>query len=135
MTKLNHPIFSFSLVLYTAFGLEATCMIHTFGPRTTHYQGKVSPISLNTNTFEGFWNSLFVFISNYILYVLYYIFSKNPGQVFWYALIGHLSFLLVKSSENDFILLCAFYLILWFMKSPIFFDQIAILKIGQLISF
>ena len=44
-------------------------------------------------------------------------------------------FFFVKSSENILIFLPAFYLIMWFMKSPKKIDQIAILKIGQLISF
>ena len=36
---------------------------------------------------------------------------------------------LVKSSENDFIFVPVFYLIMCRMKAPIFFEKIAILKI------
>ena len=42
-------------------------------------------------------------------------------------------FYLVKSSENIF--LPAFYLIMWLMKLSKNFEKIAILKIGELVSF
>ena len=43
--------------------------------------------------------------------------------------------LLVKSSENGFILVPAFYLIMCLMKAPKNFENIAILKIWELVSF
>ena len=42
--------------------------------------------------------------------------------------------LLVKSSENGFILVPAFYLIMCLMKAPKNFEKIAILKIWELVS-
>ena len=42
---------------------------------------------------------------------------------------------LIKSSKMDFIILPAFYLIMWLMKLPKNFEKIAILKIGELVSF
>ena len=51
---------------------------------------------------------------------------------------GHnlLSYILFsKKFRKCFILLSAFYLILWLMKSFNFFEKIAILKIGELVSF
>ena len=44
-------------------------------------------------------------------------------------------FLLVKNSENDFIFLPAFYLIMCLMKAPKNFEKIAILKTQELVSF
>ena len=45
-------------------------------------------------------------------------------------------FYLVKSSENMYlIILLAFYLIMWLMKLPKNFEKIALLKIGELVSF
>ena len=44
-------------------------------------------------------------------------------------------FLLVKSSENDFIFLPAYYLIIWLMKAKKNFEKIAILKTQGLVSF
>ena len=44
-------------------------------------------------------------------------------------------FLLVKSSENDFIFLLANYLIIWLMKAKKNFEKIAILKTRGLVSF
>ena len=43
--------------------------------------------------------------------------------------------LLVKSSENDFIFLPAFYLIMCLMKARKNFEKIAILKTQELVSF
>jgi hypothetical protein len=43
--------------------------------------------------------------------------------------------LLIKSSENNFIFLPAFYLIMWLMKAKNNFEKIAILKTRELISF
>ena len=43
--------------------------------------------------------------------------------------------LFVKSSENDFIFLPAFYLIMRLMKAKNNFEQIAILKTQELVSF
>ena len=43
--------------------------------------------------------------------------------------------LFVKSSENNFIFLPAFYLIMWLMKAKNNFEKIAILKTRELISF
>ena len=42
--------------------------------------------------------------------------------------------LLVKSSENGFILVLAFYLTMCLMKAPKNFEKIAILKICELVS-
>ena len=44
-------------------------------------------------------------------------------------------FLLVKSSENNFISLPAYYLIIWLMKAKKNFAKLAILKTGGLVSF
>ena len=44
-------------------------------------------------------------------------------------------FLLMKSSENHFISLPAFYLIIWLMKAKKTFEKIAILKTQGLVSF
>ena len=44
-------------------------------------------------------------------------------------------FLLLKSSENHFISLPAFYLIIWLMKAKKTFEKIAILKTQGLVSF
>ena len=41
----------------------------------------------------------------------------------------------MKSSKNNFIFLPAFYLIMYIMKAPIFFEKIAILKTQELVSF
>ena len=53
----------------------------------------------------------------------------------WYRLIGnerenvYPKFLLVKSSKKVFIFLPAFYLIIWLINTPIFFEKIYILKL------
>ena len=44
-------------------------------------------------------------------------------------------FLFIKKFRKYLIFLTAFYLILWLMKLPKFFEKIAILKIGELVSF
>jgi hypothetical protein len=43
--------------------------------------------------------------------------------------------ILVKSSENGFIFVPAFYLIMCLMKAPKNFEKIAILKILELVTF
>ena len=45
------------------------------------------------------------------------------------------NFLLSKKFRECLILLPAFYLIVWLMKSPKKFEEIAILKIEELVSF
>ena len=67
------------------------------------------------------------------VYSLKKLVSKDwgPKKVTFYFPI----FYLVKSSKKYLILLPAFCLIMWLMKLPKNFEKIAILKIGELVSF
>ena len=75
---------------------------------------------------------------NQIVHKMYLLLNKRYTQIdlkTGLAKRSQFTFLFSKKFRKYFILLPAFYLIMWLMKSPKSFEKIAILKIWQLVFF
>ena len=76
------------------------------------------------------------FVNKHFLISRFFVMSDNISKV-WFEMKStklYSKMLLVKSSENNFIFLPAFYLIMCLMKASKNFGKIAILKILELVS-
>ena len=90
----------------------------------------LSPICIHNYTSQSTLNTDYSIVTKYTL-------ASTVSRILWVHINATKAIpkkLLVKSSENGFILVPAFYLIMCLMKAPKNFEKIAILKIWELVS-